>query len=593
MSGVAERRLASVAEQGGVPDVPDEGGLAGEGGAANANEQVLGDDVVIVDDAHGGGDADDVMHIKDGGVVAGGLVAFSARWLGRPLRPYQAAVAEAIQRSVLGDLGQSLTVMMARQMGKNELSAHLETWLLVRHALRGGTIVKAAPTFRPQIAHSMLRLEACLRRPELAPLLEALGAHGKWKRQGGNAIVLGEARAVFYSAEPGANVVGATASLLLEIDEAQHVDAEKYGRDFRPMASSTNATTVLYGTAWREDGLLEEQKRRNLEAAPRDGRRRHFEFDWSVGAAANLQYATFVQREVERLGRDHPLIRTQYYLEPLGAGGGFFSEEQCLLLRGTHPRERAPLAHAGPAGGAGGAAGAAGAAKRGARGGYYVAGVDVAGAAESPIAPGGRAAQDAALREVQPRKDSTVIGIGRVTPAADGALPRVEIVDLYWWTGRPLHEQCDQLIHLLRDVWRCARVAVDASGLGADLAARVQRACAPGVVEQVVFSAQTKSRLAYHLVSHVSAGRLQMWGEEGEEESRSPEAAEIWKEVALARPVMGSGGLLGFHVPPHQGHDDFVTMLALLSWAAREVRPALAHAALPPRPRWEDMGRYA
>jgi hypothetical protein len=44
--------------------------------------------------------------------------------------------------------------------------------------------------------------------------------------------------------------------MLLEIDEAQDVAIEKYDRDLRPMASPTNATTVLYGTAWSDDTLL-------------------------------------------------------------------------------------------------------------------------------------------------------------------------------------------------------------------------------------------------------------------------------------------------------------------------------------------------
>jgi hypothetical protein len=70
------------------------------------------------------------------------------------------------------------------------------------------------------------------------------------------------------------------------------------------------------------------------------------------------------------------------------------------------------------------------------------------------------------------------------------------------------------------------------------------------------------------------------------------EAAEFWKEVELVRPVMRSGGQLGFAVPAAQGHDDFVAMLALLAWAAREVRPAPAHVLLPPRPVYQGEGRY-
>jgi len=491
------------------------------------------------------------------------LVEFSSRVLGRSLRWYQAEVARAVERSIREQLGLTFTVMMARQMGKNELSAHLEAWLLDRMAERGGTIVKAAPTFRPQIANSMLRLESLLRRPHF---------EGRWRRERGHMMAVGEARIAFFSAEPRASVVGATASLLLEIDEAQAVDPEKYARDFRPMAASTNATTVLYGTAWSDDTLLEQERRRSLEAEAAGGERCHFSFDWHAGAKVSAAYGRFVRGEIARLGERHPLIRTQYLLECLTDAGTFFSDEQRLLLRGTHARrpEPRPL-------------------EAGSR---YVAAIDVAGGAEEAgsLGPG----SDAALREREPRKDSTVAGIAEVTPLDDGGMPLLRLVEIYWWTGRPLHEQCDRLVHLLRDVWHCGRVVVDASGLGADLAARLERALGRSTVEPFVFTVPSKSRLAYHLISHVNSGRLRMWSEDGASGAAAPSAvaAEFWREVERVRPVLRAGGQLGFYVPESQGHDDFVTMLALLSWAARDVVPAPVFTLLRPRTQHTREGRY-
>src|SRR5205807_515541 len=116
----------------------------------------------------------------------------------------------------------------------------------------GGTIVKAAPTFKPQLITSKMRLERVL-------------AHmpGKIPRavrsRFGYIIQLDEAAVQFLSAEESSNVVGATADLLLEIDEAQDVSEEKYLKDFRPMASTANTTAVLYGTAWSRDTMLARQ----------------------------------------------------------------------------------------------------------------------------------------------------------------------------------------------------------------------------------------------------------------------------------------------------------------------------------------------
>src|SRR5205807_1646717 len=105
------------------------------------------------------------------------------------------------------------------------------------------------------------------------------------------------------------------------------VDPDKYSRDFRPMASSTNATTVLYGTAWSEDSILERQKRLNLAEEARTGRRLHFEYDWTHLAALNPAYSRFVAAEIERLGGDHPVVRTQYLLHCLADAGRLFSSE--------------------------------------------------------------------------------------------------------------------------------------------------------------------------------------------------------------------------------------------------------------------------
>src|SRR5579885_3303058 len=234
------------------------------------------------------------------------IARFARHVLGKPLYPYQAEIAGAILSSIFNGEGKIFSVMMARQMGKNQLSAVIEAYLLT--CMQEGTIVKAAPTFTPQIINSRLRLLSLLDTPltrdrvwtsngyilGLAPRAEAvlLRAHSG-------------PRVMFYSASPESNVVGATADLLLEIDEAQDVSVEKFDRDFRPMAATRNATTVLYGTAWSDDTLLAQQRASNLALQDSTGERRHFEYDWRVLAALNPAYRAFVEQEIARLGEDH------------------------------------------------------------------------------------------------------------------------------------------------------------------------------------------------------------------------------------------------------------------------------------------------
>ena len=462
------------------------------------------------------------------------------------LRPYQRDALLAVLASALRGEGRTFSVMVARQGGKNELSAQLETLLLMGNADRDADAVKCAPTFLPQAKVSLRRLWARLRALPL-PERPAL--------EDGYIVRLGRARQVFLSAEPGANVAGHTCHTLLEVDEAQDVDADKFDKDFRPMAATANATTVYYGTAWSETDLLARVKARHLELERRDGVRRHFEFDWREVANHNPAYARYVEGERLRLGEEHPLFQSQYCLRPLPGGGRLFSPAQLALLEGGHARERGPSR-------AGGLLG-------------YVAGLDVGGeafevrSAKCEVRSGGH--------------DRTVLTIARVL-APDFALrtshfalaePRIEVVEHYAWEGAPHAELGGALARLLRDVWRVRRLAVDATGLGEGLASGLAALRGGPEVARLRLTEQIKSRLGYGLLAAVNGGRLALYREDG-----SPEARTVRRECARARATYRPNRTLAFAVDAADGHDDFLLSLALAVEAAAGLVPRAARGRL-------------
>ena len=85
---------------------------------------------------------------------------FARTILGRNLYPYQELMADTILDSVLTGKGATFTCMLSRQSGKNETSAIIEAYLLF--CMESGTMVKAAPTFKPQVLTSRLRLLSML-----------------------------------------------------------------------------------------------------------------------------------------------------------------------------------------------------------------------------------------------------------------------------------------------------------------------------------------------------------------------------------------------------------------------------------------------
>jgi hypothetical protein len=463
--------------------------------------------------------------------------AWSRVQLRRPLRPYQLEAAGAILESIRLGRGDVITVMMSRQAGKNELSAQLESFLLARYQTRVESAVKAAPTFKPQIINSLLRLQTML---ELGPVTA-----GRWKSEHGYIIRLGRCRWLFFSSAPGASIVGATASLLLEVDEAQDVLAERYDRDLSPMASSTNATRVMYGTAWDSRSLLARQELANVDSQARDGRRRHFAYPWHVVAEHNRAYGLFVEGERDRLGPEHPLFVTQYELRTIDQEAGLFTPAMLRSMRGEH----LPMEIAGD--------------------GTYVAGLDVAGGSEE--------ATDELAREVRPRQDSTVLLVGRVEWADVGPDAReavISVVGGIWWTGHRHRDQYEDLVDLLRHTWRVSRVCVDKTGVGAPLAEFLTLAMGEDVVDSVPFSSVKKSELGYGLIAAAGSGRLKWYAHGPDDRS----ATEFWHEAEVCQREVRPSRLLRWSVPESSGHDDFISAAALLVAAGAGVTGPAASA---------------
>ncbi len=445
------------------------------------------------------------------------------------LRPYQLEVARAAMDSIQKGMGLTFSVEIARQGGKNELSAHLEVLLLTLYMARGGNLIKCSPTFKPQTIISMERLKQ---------RLDDFGFDGIYRLQMGYILELGSAKAIFLSAEGSSSVVGHSADIVLEIDESQDVSKEKYTREFRPMGSATNVTTILYGTTWDDSTLLEEVKQANLELERKDGIKRHFRYDWQVVGRYNPDYVKFVQAERQRLGEEHPLFRTQYALLPITHGGGFLSRQQIALVLGEHQRQSQPQG------------------KR-----TYIAGVDLAGEHESEMT-----GRDAPVNNRGRGCDSTVITIAEVD-ATNPSQPLLKVVEQYQWTGTPHSQLYTQMTDILKNVWNCHRIVVDATGIGQPIASFLRKELGSRVIPFVITS-KSKSDMGFELLSFVNSGRLKLYKQDG-----SREYKETLFELERARARYRPNQTMNFYVDPQEGHDDFLVSLALVVQAAKGLSP--------------------
>lgn len=250
------------------------------------------------------------------------------RW---QLRSYQERVAHEIAQSVVRGEGRQFAVVFARQSGKDETLAQLEAYLMARYRLRGGSILVINPTFSPQ---------GLIGKRRLLDRLGAIPSARKISGRSGYTVGLGKTTCGFLSASPLAQARGETASLLLACNEAQDVAPDRWDAVFDPMGVANHATQVFSGTVWTSRTLLARQMAYLSELQRKDGLRRVFKVGWEEIAAVVPQYGEQVRARIAQFGRDHPFIRTEYFLEELDTDGGLFGPSRRAQMRGTHPRQR-------------------------------------------------------------------------------------------------------------------------------------------------------------------------------------------------------------------------------------------------------------
>lgn len=490
---------------------------------------------------------------------------FSRLVVKRPLYNYQLTPARAIVDSVLHRRGLEFAVMFPRQSGKNETQAQVEAYLLnLFQRVKGAQIVKAQPTFQPQAINAISRLQRALRND---------WNRERWGTRYGFQVHMGECSIGFFSAEPQANAVGATASVLLECDEAQDVLEAEWEKKFVPMAASTNATVVYWGTAWTSRTLLAKTIRHLRELEAKDGIRRVFVVTPDQVAEENPAYGQFVERQVAKKGRQHPLIKTQFYNEELDAEGGMFPPARRLLMQGDHPRQDAPT-----------------------DGKIYALLVDVAGEDEGAL---GDRTDTLALEN--PKRDATVMTIVEVDLSTldDPVLqaPTYRAVSRRLWTGVK-HSTLYGILRQTARTWRARYVVVDATGVGAGLASFLSNALGAadpalgvGGVLPFIFTGASKSKLGWDFLGICEAGRWQEYSrgagvQRGGGENLTPapllpsapadrESATFWNELEFCayEVLPGPAHLLRWGVPDGTRdpataelvHDDTILSAALVA----------------------------
>ncbi len=463
------------------------------------------------------------------------------------LRTYQRQVLIAIIDSIRSKSGHSFVIVFARQSGKNELQAQLFTYLLAVLSRFSLNMVSVSPSYDPQGKTAMARLEKVLSRN--------LFTRGIWKRFQGHKYSVGSSRVVFLSGHRAARVVGETAHLLLSVDEAQDVSISVFDKSFAPMAAAHNATRVFWGTPWTSHTLLAREMRRARLAENADGIRRLWVVPADVVAQEVPSYADFLRSEILSLGRDHPIVRSQYFCEEVDSHVGMFTAARLLLMQADQPPQDSPSPFAVRANGEG-------------RGGVvYAFLIDVAGQDEA------RMNLDDEAPLTNPGRDSVSLTIATIDSSSLELLraPTYRFVNRMQWTGEN-HVKIFGKLKNLAETWNPQYIVIDATGVGEGLWALLDKAF-PTRVTPVKFSSVVKSEIGWKFISIIETGRCH--------DCALTDPVRLQYEACQSEILPGPGKLLRWGVPEGARgasgdliHDDYLLADALIAildgmeWAA-------------------------
>jgi hypothetical protein len=310
---------------------------------------------------------------------------------------------------------------------------------------------------------------------------------------------------VFLSSHPQAHSRGETADWLLIVDELQDQDPYHLESVLTPMRAARNATALYLGTVRTRHDALWRKKEALSEQQAVDGVQRVFMVAPKEVTAVNPDYGRFLDNQVARYGRQHPVIRAEYFLEPLDADGGLFPPRREALLYGTHERRHAPQPDA-----------------------AYVATIDVAGQMEfagrpddaPPDAPES-ALPGSPADVVEAGRDYTAATIFEVVPQARAG-PVYRAVTVFVDHGSrhfaeaPGAPSLAERMLAFLELWRVQVAVIDAGGVGEGLSDWLRDRLGGGRLVPFKFSQRSKAALGNRFVSLIETGRFAYW--EGDEQ---------------------------------------------------------------------------
>lgn len=478
------------------------------------------------------------------------VFSFCELYSGVTFYPYQEQFSKRVIRSVLENDGEEITALFARQSGKSETVADTTGGLMIilpqmanmpmfaddsrlKMFKDGMWIGIFAPSLR-QAQTTYGKIKARLQCKNAQAILEDPEFRLFFNTSNGQTVSLTNGSfATAISASEGANIEGESFKLII-CEEAQDISNYKVRKSIHPMGAAYNATIVKIGTATTFKGDFYEAIQRNKAAMEKKkGLRNHFEYDWTIAAKYNPNYAKYVEKEKKRLGEKSDEFRMSYCLEWI-IERGMFVDITKFEQDNTEPMLERVLSD---------------------KTATHVAGIDLGGKGDDTIIT---------MTEVDWNMPVVIESfINENNEEETYTAFNTYIKDWCCISNEPdYEEQYPQIVDYLGH-FKLARVVCDATR-EASVSHRL-RANLNCEVIPYIFTPKSKSELYKHLDREITSGRARVCG--GVETVQTREYKDFMLQLGELQKGWSGANMIVSH-PTDKDHDDYPDSWALAVWGA-------------------------
>lgn len=479
------------------------------------------------------------------------IFTFCELYSGKTMFPYQEQFSKRVIRSVLENDGEEITALFSRQSGKSETIALTVGGLMIilpqlanmpmfaddprLKMFKDGMWVGIFAPSQRQAQTTYGRIKTRIQSKPAQMILADPEFNLYFTTSNGQTVTLSNGSfATAISASDGSNIEGESFKLII-CEECQDISNFKIRKSIHPMGAAYNATIVKIGTAttYKGDFFDAIQRNKRRDAEKKSHIRNHFEYDYTVAAKYNPNYAKYVEKEKARLGEKSDEFRMSYKLEWIIERGMFIDinifEPSCgeFTLERVHYDKSAT----------------------------HVAGIDLGGKGDDTI-----------ITMVEVNWSMPAILESRVNDET-GEEEVYEAYNTYIKDWYSIQNEPDYDVQYAEatdylDKWRIARIVCDATR-EASFAHRL-RANRREEVIPYIFTTKSKSELYKHLDKEIAAGRARFCA--GEETRHSKDYLLFLEQMGDLQKGYSGQYMVVAHPDEKGAHDDYCDSWALAVW---------------------------